>query len=122
MLTLIDRRTIRRRIRHRIRRIVEGTAERPRIAVFRSAKHIYAQAIDDAGGRTLAASSTRDKEVRGKVPYGGNVKAAKVVGEVLAERLKQAGVKQVVFDRGGYLYHGRIRALAEGARSAGLKF
>jgi large subunit ribosomal protein L18 len=122
MYTPIDRRSIRRRIRHRIRRKVKGTAKRPRLAVFRSTKHIYVQAIDDAEGRTLAASSSRDPELRGKHPHGGNIAAAKAVGELIAGRIKDAGIKRVVFDRGGYLYHGRVKALAEAMRSAGVEF
>jgi large subunit ribosomal protein L18 len=122
MYTPVNRRAIRRRIRHRIRKKVSGTASTPRLAVYRSDKHIYAQAIDDAEGRTLAAASTLEPELRGKVGKGGNVEAAKAVGTLIAERLKAGGCKTVVFDRGGFLYHGRIRALAEAARSAGLKF
>ena len=118
----IDRDAIRRRIRYRIRKRLAGTAERPRLAIFRSDKHIYAQAIDDAGGVTLACASTLDKELKGRVPRGGNVDAAKVVGGEIAARLKGKGIEAVVFDRGGYLYHGRIKALADAAREAGLKF
>jgi large subunit ribosomal protein L18 len=121
MQRAIDRNAIRRRIRYRIRKKIVGTAERPRIAVFRSSKHIYAQAIDDGVGRTLAQASTADKEVRGKISAGGNIAAAKAVGETVGERLKSSGVESVVFDRGGYLYHGRVKALAEGMRSAGVK-
>ena len=122
MLTPIDRRNVRRRVRYRIRKQVRGTTERPRLAVFRSAKHIYVQAIDDSSGRTIAAASTRDAEVRKQISHGGNVAAAKIVGAALAGKLSQAGVRQAVFDRGGYLYHGRVKALAEAARSGGLKF
>lgn len=122
MHTIIDREAIRRRIRYRIRKKVAGTAERPRLAVFRSGKHIYAQAIDDATGSTVAHVSTLDTEVRAKAPKGGNVAAAKVVGAAVAERLKSKGIESVVFDRGGFLYHGRVKALAEAAREAGLKF
>lgn len=118
----VDRKAIRRRIRYRIRKKLSGTAERPRLAVFRSEKHIYAQAIDDASGKTLAHASSRDVSVRAGSPKGGNVAAAKVVGEAIAERLKAKGIETVVFDRGGFLYHGRVRALAEAARDAGLKF
>lgn len=118
----IDRDAIRRRIRYRIRKRLSGTAERPRLAIFRSDKHIYAQAIDDAGGRTLACASTLDAELKGRVPRGGNVEAAKAVGGAIAERLKGKGIEAVVFDRGGYLYHGRVKALADAAREAGLKF
>jgi large subunit ribosomal protein L18 len=122
MLTTINRPSVRRRIRHRIRKKIRGTAGRPRLAVFRSTKHIYAQAIDDGSGKTLAAASTRDGEVKSKVGYGGNVAAATAVGELLAGRLKDAGVEQIVFDRGGYLYHGRVKALGDALRSGGVKF
>jgi len=122
MLTPIDRRAIRRRIRYRIVRKIRGSAERPRVAVFRSGRHIYAQAIDDGQGRTLAAVSTLDPALKGKVVYGGNLEAAKAVGEMMAQKMKEAGISRVVFDRGGYLYHGRIKALAEALRSAGVEF
>ena len=122
MQRTIDRSAVRRRVRHRIRRDVRGTAERPRLAVFRSGKHIYAQAIDDAAGRTLAHASTLDEEVRREAGRGGNVEAAKAVGGAIAKRLQSSGVTAVVFDRGGHLYHGRVKALAEAARSGGLKF
>jgi large subunit ribosomal protein L18 len=118
----IDRDAIRRRIRYRIRRKVSGTAEKPRLAVFRSDKHIYAQAIDDGSGRTIAHASSLDADLKGNVKSGGNVDAAKVVGLAIASRLKDKGIEDVVFDRGGYLYHGRIKALADAAREAGLKF
>ena len=104
------------------RKKISGTAERPRLAVFRSDKHIYAQAIDDAGGVTLACASTLDKGLKGKVGRGSNVDAAKVVGGEIAARLKGKGIENVVFDRGGYLYHGRVKALADGARAGGLNF
>ncbi|MEX0590788.1 MAG: 50S ribosomal protein L18 [Xanthobacteraceae bacterium] len=107
------------RVRRALRRSAYG---RPRLSVFRSSKHIYAQVIDDAKGETLAAASSVEKEVRGGAKTGANVDAAKAVGKRLAERAKQKGVKQVVFDRGGYLYHGRIKALAEAAREGGLEF
>jgi large subunit ribosomal protein L18 len=122
MQKVIDRRIARRRIRYRIRRRVAGTGRRPRVAVFRSDKHIYAQAIDDLAGRTLAHASTLDPEVRGTVRGGGKIEAARAVGGLMAVRLKSSGVESVVFDRGGYLYHGRVKALAEAMRSAGLKF
>jgi large subunit ribosomal protein L18 len=121
MQVIIDRQAIRRRIRHRIRRTVRGTARRPRIAVFRSVKHIYVQAIDDELGRTVAHASTLDPEVRAATPKSWNREAAKRVGGVIAERLKAAGVGEVVFDRGGYVYHGRVRALAEAVRESGIK-
>lgn len=118
----INRSAVRRRIRHRIRKRIRGTASRPRVAVFRSSKHIYVQAIDDDAGRTLVAASTAEKSLRGDRPTGATIDAAKSVGGALAERLKGAGVEELVFDRGGTLYHGRVRALAEALREAGLKF
>ena len=110
---------IRKRVHKRIRRKVAGSTERPRLAVFRSVKHIYAQVIDDAVGHTLAAASSNEKN---GIKSGGNVAGAKAVGKLLAERAKEKGVKSVVFDRGGYLYHGRVKALAEAAREGGLIF
>ena len=116
-------RHIARTKRHlRIRNHVKGVAERPRLAVFRSNKHIYAQIIDDGLGHTLAASSTLDKEVAGAVEKTYNVDAAKAVGESVAKKALDKGITAVVFDRGGYLYHGKVKALAEAAREAGLKF
>jgi len=112
-----------RKIRHlRVRKKIKGTAERPRLNVFRSAKHMYAQIIDDEKGVTLASASTVDKELRGQISNGGNVEAAQKVGELVAKRALEKGIKRVVFDRGGYLYHGRVRALADAAREAGLDF
>ncbi len=110
-----------RRVRKRLRGKYQQVT-RPRLSVFRSHKHIYAQVIDDTRGHTLAAASTLDKELRGKISYGGNKEAAKLVGELVARRALEAGVKQVVFDRGPYKYHGRVQALAEAARAAGLEF
>ena len=110
---------IRKRVHKRIRQKVAGSTERPRLAVFRSVKHIYAQVIDDTVGHTLAAASSNEKS---GIKSGGNVAGAKAVGKLLAERAKEKGVKSVVFDRGGYLYHGRVKALAEAAREGGLKF
>ena len=119
----INRRAIRRRVRYRIRKKVSGTAARPRLAVFRSEKQIYAQIIDDVNGRTLAQASTVDPALRGGLSgKGGTVEAAKQVGTAIAERGKGAGVETVTFDRGGFAYHGRIKALADAAREAGLKF
>jgi large subunit ribosomal protein L18 len=107
----------------RVRRAVKRRgAGRPRLSVFRSSKHIYAQVIDDAKGETLAAASSVEKDVRAGGKTGANVDAAKAVGKRLAERAKQKGVKAVVFDRGGYLYHGRVKALADAAREGGLEF
>jgi large subunit ribosomal protein L18 len=122
MQKAIDRDAVRRRNRYRIRKRLSGTQARPRLAVFRSDKHIYAQAIDDADGRTLAAASTLDADLKGTVKSGGNVAAAKAVGQAIAGKLKEKGIEDVVFDRGGYLYHGRIKALADAAREAGLSF
>ena len=122
MQKTIDRDGIRRRVRYRIRKKVAGAATRPRLAVFRSDKHIYAQVIDDATGRTVAHASTLDKDLRGSVKRGGNVAAAKAVGSAIAERLKGQGIVTVVFDRGGYLYHGRVANLADAAREGGLEF
>jgi large subunit ribosomal protein L18 len=109
----------RRRVHERIRRKVRGTAERPRLAVFRSLKHIYVQVIDDVAGRTLTAASSDEKSSRAN---GGNVQGAKDIGKLIAERAKEKGILRVVFDRGGYLYHGRVKALADAAREAGLEF
>ncbi|MEA4919700.1 MAG: 50S ribosomal protein L18 [Clostridiaceae bacterium] len=103
----------------RVRAHISGTAEIPRLAVFRSEKHIYAQVIDDVAGKTIAAAATNEKDFG---TYGGNVEAAKKLGALVAERALKAGIENVVFDRGGYLYHGRVKALAEGAREGGLKF
>ena len=107
------------RIRTRIRRKVTGTAARPRLAVFKSLKHIYVQVIDDSSGRTIVSASSRDKDSGAK---GSNAAAAKAVGALIAKKAKDKGVKQVVFDRGGYLYHGNIKALADAARENGLEF
>jgi large subunit ribosomal protein L18 len=104
----------------RVRARVRGSAERPRLCVFRSLGHIYVQAVDDLKGATLAAASTL--EIKGAGARTGNVEAAKKVGALIAERLKQKGLEAVVFDRGGYLYHGRVKAVADAARAAGLKF
>ena len=110
----------RRRRHNRVRKRVTGTAARPRLAVFRSAKHISAQVIDDVAGKTLAAASTTEKSLRSS--SGGNKSAAEAVGRLVAERAKAAGVTAVVFDRGGFLYHGRVATLADAARAAGLEF
>lgn len=119
MIHKIQKKEIRQRIHVRIRRKVRGTSERPRLAVFRSVSHIYVQLIDDVEGKTLVSASSVDKA--GKT-NGGNVAAAKAIGKLVAERAKEKGVKSVVFDRGGYQYHGRIKALADAARAAGLEF
>jgi large subunit ribosomal protein L18 len=110
---------IRLRIHKRIRRRVAGTPERPRLAVFRSLNHIYVQLIDDQDGRTITAAASTEKDLGGK---GGNIEGAKLIGQKVAERAKEKGITKVVFDRGGYLYHGRVKALAEAARQAGLEF
>jgi large subunit ribosomal protein L18 len=109
---------VREAVHRRIRRKVSGSAERPRLAVYRSLNHIYAQVIDDEQGTTLASASTVEKDLRGKT--GGNLDAASRVGKAIAERAMAAGVERVVFDRGGYIYHGRIKALADAMRAAGL--
>ena len=119
MIRKIEKKEIRKRIHMRIRRKLSGTAERPRLAVFRSVAHIYAQVIDDTKGATLVSASSVDK---GGKTNGGNVAAAKAIGKLVAERAKEKGIKAVVFDRGGYQYHGRIKALADAAREAGLEF
>ena len=116
-LSKTDRRD---RIRFRIRKTVSGTTQRPRLAVFRSNKEIYAQLIDDVNGKTITAASSRDKDI--DASNSNNVEAAKLVGQAIAEKAKSAGIESITFDRGGYLYHGRIKSLAEGAREGGLKF
>jgi len=121
MQAQINRKAVRRRVRHRIRKKISGTAERPRLAVFRSLKHMYAQVIDDLHGKTLAHASTRQATIRSECPKGGNAEAAKKVGQAIAEQLKAAGVETVVFDRGGFVYHGRVKALADAVREVGIK-
>jgi large subunit ribosomal protein L18 len=120
MATVVDR-TLRRtaKVRRRIRR---AASSRRRLSVFRSSKHIYAQVIDDVKGETLAAASSLEKDMRGSLKTGANIEAAKMVGKLVAERAAAKGIKEVVFDRGGYLYHGRVKALAEAAREGGLQF
>lgn len=117
-----EKQTLRLRRHLRVRKKVTGTTQRPRLAVFRSEHHIYAQVIDDTRGCTLAAASTLDSGIKGAHKYGGNVEAAKAVGKLVAERARENGVQQVVFDRGGFAYHGRVAGLADGAREAGLEF
>jgi len=120
MSSLADR--VQRR-KTRVRRALKAVGGgRPRLSVFRSSKHIYAQVIDDAAGKTLASASSLEKELRGSLKTGANVAAAKEVGKRLAARAKEQGVKKVVFDRGGYLFHGRVKALADAAREGGLEF
>ena len=118
----VDKRGPRDKRHYRLRRWVRGSAAKPRLAVFRSLNHIYAQIIDDDTGRTLAAADSRSKEFRAANPTGGNVAAAKAVGTLLAQRAKAAGLSSVVFDRGGYQFHGRVKALAVAARAGGLAF
>ena len=120
---LAKRKVEARKVRHvRVRRLVQGTAQRPRLVVFRSLNHIYAQIIDDADGKTLCAVDSRAADFRAKMKTGGNVAAAKLVGELIAQRAKAKGIGPVVFDRGGYQYHGRVKALADAARAGGLAF
>ena len=118
----LSREAHRRRIHVRMRKTLAGTPERPRLCVHRSSKHIRAQVIDDQTGRTIVSASSLDAEVKAQIKGGGNIAASKVVGKVVAERAKAKGVDKVVFDRGGYQYHGRVQAVAEAAREAGLNF
>ena len=118
MILQRKRNEIRQTVHKRIRAKIQGTAERPRLNVYRSLNHIYAQVIDDSNGATLVSASTVSAEAK----TGGNVMAAKEIGKQVAERAKEKGIKKVVFDRGGYLYHGRVKALADAAREAGLEF
>lgn len=122
MITKGDKNKARLKRHLRVRKKINGTAARPRLSVFRSSKHMYAQLIDDVAGVTLASASTKDKELVEAIGNGGNVEAAAKVGELIAKRAQAQGVTEVVFDRGGYLYHGRIQALATAAREAGLNF
>ncbi|PYZ91872.1 50S ribosomal protein L18 [Salipaludibacillus keqinensis] len=120
MITKTDKNAVRKKRHAHVRRSITGTAERPRLNVFRSTKHMYAQLIDDVAGVTLASASSLDKELN--VTNGGNKEAARQVGELVAKRALEKGHESVVFDRGGYLYHGRVQELADAAREAGLKF
>jgi large subunit ribosomal protein L18 len=120
MIRQISRNDLRKRIHLRIRKRLRGTPERPRLSVFRSLNHIYAQIVDDQAGRTLVAASSVEKNSPAK--SGGNVAGAKAIGALIAQRAREAGITKVVFDRGGYLYHGRVKALAEAAREGGLEF
>ncbi len=113
---------LRKRRHQRLRNKVIGVAGKPRLNVFRSIAHIYAQVVDDTTHHTICSASTIDKELKGKVKSGGNIEAAKLVGELVGKRAIEKGIEKVVFDRGGYKYHGRVAALADGAREAGLKF
>jgi large subunit ribosomal protein L18 len=121
-MTTKSRNDMRKRRHQRVRRKILGTPERPRLNVFRSLTHIYAQLIDDSKGETLAAASTLDADVRGKLKGKSKTEQAKLVGELIATRGKKKGVKAVLFDRGGYRYHGRVKALADAAREGGLEF
>lgn len=122
MIGKIDKNKIRKRKHVRVRKKISGTGECPRLCVYRSNSHIYAQIIDDEAQTTLASASTLDKEIKGSVSVGSNIEAAKAVGKLIAERAAAKDIKVVVFDRSGYLYHGRVQALAEAAREAGLEF
>jgi len=122
MIKMQDRNKIRLRKHVRVRRKIAGTPERPRLCVYRSLKHIYAQVIDDVSGTTIVAASTMDEAVKGKIGYTGNKNAAREVGKLVGAKAIEKGIKKVVFDRGGYLYHGRVQELADGAREAGLEF
>ncbi len=122
MIKRQDRKAVKAKKHLRVRKRVAGNLDRPRLSVFRSLNHIYAQIINDVSGTTLVAASTLEKELREKVELGGNVEAAKQVGLAIAEKAKAQGITKVVFDRGGSIYHGRVKALAEAAREAGLEF
>lgn len=122
MIKKVDRNSARLKRHLRVRKKITGTAERPRLNVFRSSKHIYAQIIDDSRGVTLVSASSNDKNLKEQLSNGGNVEAARKVGEAIGKLAKENGIETVVFDRGGYVYHGRLEALAEGAREEGLQF
>ena len=122
MINKIDKNAIRRRKHVRVRKKIAGTSSRPRLCVFRSNTNIYAQIIDDEAGKTLVSASTLDKEVKASIENGSNKEGAAAVGKKVAERALAANINEVVFDRGGYIFHGRVAALAEAAREAGLKF
>ena len=122
MIGKIDKNKIRKRKHVRVRKKISGTADCPRLCVYRSNSHIYAQIIDDEAGVTLVSASSLDKDIKGELSNGSNIQAASAVGKLVAERATAKEIKDVVFDRGGYLYHGRVQALAEAAREAGLNF
>ncbi|GAA3411917.1 50S ribosomal protein L18 [Paenibacillus hodogayensis] len=122
MITKGDKNKARHKRHLRVRKKIKGTQERPRLNIFRSSKHMYAQLVDDINGVTIASASTQDKELKEQVENGGNTEAAQKVGSLVAQRAKEKGIDKVVFDRGGYLYHGRVQALADAAREAGLEF
>ena len=119
---MLEKARLRKKRHQRIRTKIVGTANKPRLNVFRSLSNIFAQVIDDATGCTLVSCSSLDKEIKGSINYGGNINAATAVGSLLAKRAEEKGIKTVVFDRGGYKYHGRVKALADAAREAGLEF
>ncbi len=122
MLKKVNRNEMRKKRHRRVRQKVNGTPERPRLNVYKSNSHIYAQIINDVNGHTLVSASTLDKDLKGKLSSTGNKEAARLVGELIGKRALEKGIDQVVFDRAGYIYHGKIKELAEGAREAGLKF
>jgi len=122
MLIEINKKLARLKRHKRVRKEIWGDSKRPRLCIFRSLKHTYAQIIDDEKGITLVSSSTLDSEIRDKVKYQGNIKAAEMLGSLLVKKLKEKGIKKVVFDRGGYLYHGRVKAIAEGTRKGNIIF
>lgn len=122
MISKGNRNEIRKKRHLRIRKTIVGTVERPRLNIFRSSKHMYAHLIDDVSGSTLVSASTLDKELKDKIENGANIESAKLIGELVARRAIEKGYKRVIFDRGGYLYHGRVKALAEAARETGLEF
>src|SRR5215471_9172577 len=122
MIPEVSKDKTRRRIHQRLRQRLQGSGERPRLNVYRSLNHIYAQVVDDNTGKTLASASTTQGKKKGEKRTGGNGASAKEIGKLIAQRAQEKGVKKVVFDRGGYLYHGRIKALADAAREAGLEF
>ncbi len=122
MINKVSRAQVRQKKHRRLRHHIAGTSQRPRLAVFRSDKHIYAQIIDDSTGKTLVAASTVEKDIKSELEKTNNVAAASYVGSVIGKKALEAGIEEVVFDRGGYIYHGKVQALAEAAREAGLKF
>lgn len=122
MFKKVDRQAARTKRQLRIRKKISGTPERPRLCVYRSLNNIFAQIIDDVNGKTLASASTIDKKLRAEISNGGNMDAAKLIGKAIAERAKAAGINTVVFDRSGYIYTGRVQALAQAARESGLEF
>ena len=122
MIKKVSKNSTRKRRHKRVRNKVVGTPDRPRLNVYRSLKHMYAQVIDDVEGNTIASASTLDEDVKSKLESTSNKEAAKAVGEVVAKKAIDKGVKEVTFDRGGYIYHGRVKSIAEGAREGGLKF